>query len=42
LTLNYVAKHFVIEYYDVTIFADWGDFETDMQGISLYMKNIEL
>ncbi|VAX20983.1 hypothetical protein MNBD_IGNAVI01-1621 [hydrothermal vent metagenome] len=41
-TLNYIAKHFVVEYYDVTIFADWGQFETDMQGISLYMKNIEL
>lgn len=41
-TLNYIAKHFVVEYYDVTIFADWGSFETDMQGISLYMKNIEL
>ncbi len=41
-TLNYIAKHFVVEYYDVTIFADWEGFETDMQGISLYMKNIEL
>lgn len=41
-TLNYIAKHFVVEYYDVTIFADWGEYETDMQGISLYMKNIEL
>jgi hypothetical protein len=41
-TLNYIAKHFVVEYYDVTIFADWEGFETDMQGVSLYMKNIEL
>ena len=38
-TLNYIAKHFVVEYYDVTIFADW-QFETDMEGISLHMKNI--
>ena len=38
-TLNYIAKHFVIEYYDVTIFADWV-YETDMEGISLHMKNI--
>ncbi|MEN8192779.1 MAG: hypothetical protein ABFS12_08165 [Bacteroidota bacterium] len=41
-TLNYIAEHFVLEYYDVTIFADWNQFATDMQGISLHMKNIEL
>jgi hypothetical protein len=40
-TLNYIANHFVIEYYDVVLYAS-SYFETKMDGISLHMKNIEL
>lgn len=40
-TLDYIAKHFVVEYYDVTLF-DGSDLETDMNGIALHMNNIEL
>ena len=40
--VNYFAKHFVIEYYDVTMFEGYNRFDTDMQGISLHMNNIEL
>ncbi len=39
--LNYFAKHFVIEYYDIAIFRDYNGFTTKMQGISLHMKNIQ-
>ncbi|MBU0473908.1 MAG: hypothetical protein KKF62_07060 [Bacteroidetes bacterium] len=42
LLLKYFAKHFVLEYYDASIFRDYNNFKTDMQGISLHMKNIEL
>ena len=41
-TLKYFTKHFVIEYYDVTIFKDYHGFDTELNGISLHMKNIEL
>jgi hypothetical protein len=41
LILKYLAKHFVVEYYDVTLFEGYNGFDTDMQGISLHMKNIE-
>jgi len=40
--LNYFAKHFVIEYFDVTMFEGYHGFDTDMQGISLHMNNIKL
>ncbi len=39
--LKYLAKHIVIEYYDVTLFEGYNGFDTDMQGISLHMKNIQ-
>lgn len=39
---KYFANHFVIEYYDIEIFKGYEAFDTDMQGISLHMKNIEL
>lgn len=39
--LNYFAKHFAIEYYDIAIFRDYNGFTTKMQGISLHMKNIK-
>jgi len=41
-TLKYFVKHFIIEYYDITIFKNYNAFDTDMQGISLHMKNFEL
>ncbi len=39
--LNYFANHFVIEYYNITIFKDYNGFDTEMEGISIHMKNIE-
>ncbi len=39
--LNYFANHFVIEYYNITIFKDHNGFDTEMEGISIHMNNIE-
>ncbi len=39
--LNYIAKHFVIEYYDVTMFDGYNGLDTEMNGIALHMNNIE-
>lgn len=39
--INYIAKHFVLEYYYTSRFEGWW-VKTDMHGISLHMNNIEL
>ncbi len=39
--LKYLAKHFVIEYFNATILEDYNGFDTELSGISLHMKNIE-
>lgn len=41
-TIKYLTKHIVIEYFDISIFQNYNGFETDMQGISLHIKNFEL
>ncbi|MCF6270468.1 MAG: hypothetical protein L3J41_12205 [Melioribacteraceae bacterium] len=38
---TYFAKHFVVEYYDVTLFEGYNRLDTEMQGISLHMNNIK-
>jgi hypothetical protein len=38
-TVNYFASHFILEFYDVTIFAE-SEVVSNMQGISLDLKNI--
>jgi hypothetical protein len=39
--INFVANHFVIEYYHTNLFAD-SNLETNVQGIAFYFKNIGL
>ncbi len=41
-TIKYLTKHIVIEYFDISIFQNYNGFETDMQGISLHIKNFEI
>ena len=40
--LKYLVKHFVIEYFNATILKDYNRLDTELSGISLHMKNIEL